>query len=315
MAASGSNLQLTYIQETVWGTTPNTPQMKILRGVTSESLGAETEQLLSNEINPNRGRSYSTQGQKKSGGDISFELGIKGIVSAIGALFGTVSTTGVGPYSHKITVGQGPKSWTVEKHFTDIGKIFIFRGLKPNSFNLSIDPNGIVTGSLNMLGKNVESTTTSLDLTPTEGDHAFYDGIRGSVLVGGVSYDMISFSLEGTNNIKDVRAIGKDESVALTAQMFDLTGSFTIPFVDTVAVDKALDGIEDDILITLTNGLYSIEFNIPRVKYSGDPIPKPSGPSTANVELNFTALLDNNNASPTYNKSVVITVNNDEPIL
>lgn len=315
MAASGSNVRLTYIQETTWGTTPATPNMKVLRGVTSESLGAETEQLISNEINSSRGRSYSKPGQKRAGGDISFELGVKGIVSAIGALFGSVATSGIGPYTHEITVGQGPKSWTLEKNFTDINQIYIFRGVKPNSFNLSIDPNGIVTGSINTQAKNVESTTTTLDATPVDGDHAFYDGIRGSVLVGGVSYDMLTFSLEGTNNIEDARAIGKDESVGLTAQMFDLTGSFSIPYINNVVVDKALNGDEDDILITLTNDIYSIEFNLPRIQYSGDPIPKPNGTGQANVEVSFTALLDNNPVSPTYKKSCVITVVNDEAVL
>jgi len=315
MAASGSNLRVTYIEETVWGTTPTTPEMKILAGVTSESLGGSQEAIVSNAINPNRGVSYMAAGQKNAGGDISYELGVRGAVSLLASLLGTVVTTGAGPYTHKLTVGQGPKSLTIEKWFDDVGLGFVFRGCKPNSFNLAVNPNGVATGSINVLAKNYASSTVELDATPTDTSHAFYDGLRASVEVGGVAYDLISLSFDGTNNLEDSRVIGKDESNGLTPARFDINGSFSVAYSDNTIITKVINGVEDSLKVTFTNDIYSVEFLFPRIKYSGDPVPKAGGQGSINIELSFTSLIDTDSGSPTYNKSVQITVINDQAVL
>jgi hypothetical protein len=315
MAASGSNLRITYVEETTWGVTPTTPEMKILSGVTSESLGGSQESIVSNELNPNRGVNYSAPGQKNAGGDISFELGVRGAVSLLAKLLGNVATTGAGPYTHVLTVGTGPKSVTFEKWSTDYELGFVLRGCKPNGFNLAVNSSGAATGSINFLGKNYSATDTELDATPIDSSHSFFDGLRASVLVGGVSYDMVSLAFDGTNNLEDSRVIGKDESAGLTPARFDINGSFSIPYVDNVLILKAINGEEDDLKLTFSNGTHSIEFLFPRIKYFGDPVPKAGGQGALNVELSFNALLDNDSLSPTYKKAIQITVINDEAVL
>ncbi len=316
MAASGSNLQLSYVEEQVWGTTPATPQMKVLAGVTSESLGGTQEALTSNALNPNRGVDYMAAGQVTAGGNIEFELGVFGAVSLIAASMGVVNTTGTGPYTHEISVGTEPKPLSIEKWHNDLAIGFLFKGCKINTWSLNVTPNGIATGSIGLLAKSYLQTNTELDPTPTELSHAFHDGIRASVEIGGVAYDVLgSLTLNATNNLEDSRAIGSDESAGITAGRFEVTGTFSLP----VTLDKALplivkakDGTEDTLKLTFTNGTSSVEFLMPRVKYSGDPVPKAGGQSTINLELSFTSLLDNNQASPTYNKSILITAINDE---
>lgn len=314
MNASGSNLRLTFIEEVTWGTTPATPQMTVLAGVTAESLGGQQEAIVSQAINPNRGVSYMAAGQKKSAGDIQYELGVVGAVSLLSRLLGNVSTTGTGPYTHEITVGTGPKSLTIEKWFNDVDLGFVFRGCKPNNFSLSVDPNGIATGSIGMLAKSYESTTVELDATPTDKNHAFYDGIRASIKVDGVAADFLTLTLNGTNNLQDARAIGKDVSTGITPEIFAIDGSFTVQYENNDIINKAIAGTEDSLEITFTNGTNSVEFLLPRIKYSGDVLPKAGGNGPVNLEINFTALVDIT-AGPTLGKSIVITVVNDDATL
>lgn len=321
MNASGSNLKLSYIEETVWGETPANPDMKQLRGIVSESLGGSQESITSNELNPNRGVSYMVPGSKVVSGDLSFELGVNSAVQLLATMLGTVDTTDLldGRYSHKITVAQGPKSLTVEKFFSDISKGFVFRGLKPNTFNLSVAPNGIATGSVAFMGKSYEGTDTQLDATPIETAHAFYNSISATVEIGGVVYeDLLSLNMDATNNLEDARAIGTQNSVGLTPGRFEVNGSFSLPLTVDKALPlivKATDGVEDTLKMTFSNGTFSVEFLFPRVKYSGDPVPKVGGQGQVNLELSFNGLLDDNQLSDTYNKSIQITVINEQSAL
>lgn len=318
MSASGSNLRLTYIEESTWGVTPANPQMKVIAGVTSESLGGSQEALVSQALNPNRGVDYMAAGQKQAGGDINFELGVAGAVSLIGAMLGNVSTTdnGDGTYTHEVTVAKGPKSLTIEKWLSDIDVGFVFNGCKPNTFNLSVDPNGIATGSIGILAKSYSDTSTTLDSTPTFVSHTFHNGIRASVEIGGTAYnDLSNLSIDATNNLEDSRAIGSDSSTGLTPGRFEANGNFTLPLSLDKAMPlivKAKNGTEDSLKVTFTNGASFVEFLFPRIKYSGDPVPKVGGVGTINLELSFTALLDNNTTSPTYQKAIRIRVKNTE---
>ena len=319
MSASGSNLKLSFVEETVWGETPATPQMKVLAGVTSESIGGSQEALVSNALNPNRGVDYMAAGQITAGGSIEYELGVFGAVSLIAAGMGDIVTTGTGPYTHEITVASGPKFLTIEKWHNDIDIGFVFKGCKVNTWNLNTTPNGIATGSIGILAKSYLQTNTELDPTPTELSHAFHDGIRASVEIGGVAYNVLSnLSLDATNNLEDSRAIGSDQSSALTPGRFEVSGSFTLPLSVDMAlplISKAVSGTEDSLKIIFTNGTKSVEFFLPRIKYSGDPVPKVGGQSLINLELSFTSLLDNNPLSTTYNKSIKVTLISDEATL
>lgn len=317
MAASGSNLRLSFIDEQTWGVTPANPKMKVLAGVVSESLGGSMDTLTSKALNPNRGVDFMAPGQKKAQGDISYEMGVRGSVGLIGRLLGKIDTVDNtdGTYTHTCTVAKGPIPISIEKWFSDVGLGFVFRGCKANTFSVSGDPNGIINGTIGMMAKGYESTTKPLDPAPESTSHAFYDGIRASVKVGGKTFDMNTISFDVTNNIEDARVIGKDESVALTPGVCEVKGSFAIVYNDNEILQKAVDGVEDKFEVIFYNKTFSASFLFPRIKYSGDPVPKATGPTTVNIELSFTALLDNDPQSPTFNKSIVLTVINDEPKL
>lgn len=314
--ASGSNLRLAYIKETVWGTTPGSPQTKILSGITGESLGGSQDELKSAALNPNRGIEYVAAGQKKAQGDLNYELGVRGAVNLLAFQMGNIVTTGAGPYTHVLTVAQEPTPFTLEKWFGDLATGFKFSGCKANTFSISIDPNGISTGSIGVIAKKVEAIATEVDSTPTAVSHAFYDGIRAQVKVGGVVVtDLVKLDINMTNNLQTANAIGSDELASCVQGIFECSGTITVPFTDMTLINKVINGTEDSLEVTFTNGSYSVKFLMPRIKYSGDPVPKGNGPTAINLDLSFSALLDVTALSPTLGKSIVVTVISDEATL
>lgn len=65
--------QITFIKESVYGVTPDTPQMQELR-MTGESLNKNINNIVSNEIRSDRQISDLIQAAKSAAGDINFEL-------------------------------------------------------------------------------------------------------------------------------------------------------------------------------------------------------------------------------------------------
>lgn len=317
MAISGSNLDLSFVQEPTWGVTPATPQMKQIRGVTSESLGASRENIDSTELNKNRAVSDSVPGQMKIEGDINFEAGVHGVIALIARQLGSVVTTEVGSkFKHVITVASKPLPITIEKFFADASEGFVFKGMIANNSSFSVSPDGLVTGTIGFMGGDYVKTSAKLDTTPTEQTHEVFDGIRSQILANDVEEDFQAFSLSLTNNLKDYRAIGKYKPVSLTAGIFDVSGSFTMTYEGgSELLANAIANIGFPISCTWTNGDNSIEILLPNAKVTGNPVPTVANADQLNLSLNFKALQDKDPESPTYAKSIQITLINDEPTL
>jgi hypothetical protein len=72
-AAVADRVELAYVAESVWGTTPTSPTLQNLR-FTSESLHAETSAEDSKEIRPDRNVSDAIRLNQNASGDIGFEF-------------------------------------------------------------------------------------------------------------------------------------------------------------------------------------------------------------------------------------------------
>ena len=71
--SDSNRVQIRYIEESTWGTTPSTADMQELR-FTGESLNYNIENTTSNEIRDDRQVTDLIQTGSANGGDINFEL-------------------------------------------------------------------------------------------------------------------------------------------------------------------------------------------------------------------------------------------------
>jgi hypothetical protein len=306
--AIGSAAQIAIIEETVWGTTPATPQMKVLSAALyGENLVGEAGELVSNSINPNRGVADTRNGQIKVAGSIPFELPVEGLGTVLKGVMGDVDTTGTGPYTHVFKRGTTLPSFTIEKGFTDIGQYFIYKGCKFGSLSLNVAPDGLAQGSIDVMGKNVTVAQTPLDATPTTFTHKAYANFEGALLEGGSAAKLLNLNFNITNGLYDARIVGSRESANIGAGKSEITGEISVMFEDLTYFNKWLNETETSIKLTYTNGTSSCEFNFPRVKYTGAGSPAIESQEGVILNLKFRALVDVAEAS-----DVVITLINDE---
>jgi hypothetical protein len=140
--ANASQTRLAYVAESTYGVTPATPTFQKLR-YTAEGLGANIENVTSNEIRADRNVSDLIQVGSSAGGNVDFELSYGSYDDFLESLMFSTFSTNV------LKNGVTEKSFTLEKTFetgaTD--QFHRFTGAIANGFNLSMTTGAIVTGS------------------------------------------------------------------------------------------------------------------------------------------------------------------------
>lgn len=309
--ASGSSGRITIQPETTWGVFPATPAMiELSSSAYGESLKSSSEELQSNAINKYGAVLATRRGQITVDGSVPFELPVNNSDIVLYGVMGSYTQTDVvvngNPKKQKVFKrGQLP-SFLIEKGFTDIGQYFKYSGCKFNELQLSVEPNGLVTGSFGVMGKQATADSTSFHDTPTQYQHDPYAGIDGAVLEGGVGAKYTAFSFNITNGMTDPRVIGSPYAASLTKGKVECTGQLTIMFEDMITYNKWLADAQTDIRLTFTIGDDSTEFYFPKVKFNGEADPVLDSQDGITQTFSWRGLLD-----LTEESDVVITVIND----
>lgn len=311
--ATGSASRITLQLEEAWGVLPTTPAMIEINAATyGESLTAESDELVSNAINPNRGILDARNGQLKVSGSVPFELPVQNAELIFYGLLGNYvqkDVTVAGQPKKQKVFKRGPTlpSFLIEKGFTDIGQYFQYLGCRINNLQITVEPNGLATGSFEVMGKEPQNSTTSFDNTPTKFVHKVFAGIDGVILEGAVGAQFTNFSFNITNGLYDSRVIGSRYSANIGPGTSEVTGDLSIMFEDVVMYNKWLNETQTDLKLTFTLGNDSVEFSFPKVKLNGEASPKIESQEGINITFNWRALVDVGGT----NSDVVITVIND----
>lgn len=312
--ATGSAARLTMQVESEWGVLPTTPNAIEINAATyGDSLVASSSELVSNSINPNRGILDARNGQLTVSGGVPFELPIQNSELIFYALMGKYVQTDVtvGGVAKKKKVFKRNKtlpSVTIEKGFTDNNQYFQYLGCKVNNLQLTVTPDALVTGSFDVMGKDLTNTTTSYDPTPTVFQHSAFSGIDGIILEGATGAQFTAFNFNITNGLYDARVIGSRKSANIGAGKSEVTGELTIMFEDTVLYNKWLNEVQTDLKLTFNLGNDSVEFNFPKVKLNGEGSAKIESQEGVTITFKWRGLVD---TDPSILSDVIITVIND----
>lgn len=314
MQATGSSAVIRLQLEDQWGVLPATPAMIELSAATyGESLGSESEELISQSINPRRGTLASRNGLLNAGGTLPFELPVLNgemfYYGALGAYTQTdVVVSGQNKKRKEFFKSTGlPVSFIIEKGFLDINQFFRFLGMKIGSLQFSATPEGIVTGSVELMGKEVANATTPFDTTPSTIAHNFMAGIDTVVVEGGTAGQVFtSFSVNINNGLYRTNALGSRKAQNVGTGTNEITGEMSLMFENTVLYNKWLTEEQTNLKVTFTRGNDSVEFDFHNVKLTGDPVPKLENQEGVNITFSWRALID-----PVSGRDVTITVIND----
>lgn len=310
--ASGSAGRITIQPETTWGVAPITPNtIELSSSAYGESLRSSSEEIVSNAINKYGAVLATRRGQITVEGSVPFELPVNNSDIVLYGVMGSYVQEDVviGLVTKKKKTfkrGSTLPSFLIEKGFTDIGQYFKYLGCKFNGLQLAVEPNGLVSGSFDVMGLQAEVASVSFDDTPIQYNHNPYIGIDGEVLEGGVGAKYTAFNLNITNGITDPRIIGSAYAASLTKGSVECTGDLTIMFEDLVMYNKWLADAQTDIRLTFTIGDDSVEFYFPKVKFNGEADPVLDSKDGITQTFSWRALLD-----LTVQSDVVITLIND----
>ena len=291
--AQGSRSGLSYVAETVFGTTPATPSLVTLPA-NKWSLGLTKDRVQGNEIQPDRMTRVDRHGNRQVAGDIEVDLR-KGDFDALleGAFFNTFST-------NVLKIGTTLKSFSIEDAMLDIGQYRLFTGCTVGQASFSIKPNQMVSTTFSMVGKDMTISSTSVDAVKTAASgNSPFDSYSGSLKIGDAGGSLtssaiitgIDFSIN--NNVAPTFVVGSASTPQLEYGRATVEGTITAYVTDATLYNRFLNETQTALEVAVDDptGSSDYTFLFPRVKFNTGDIPL-DGEASRTISISFVALYD-----------------------
>ncbi len=309
--AKGSSTKLSYVEEDSFGVTPPSPEMRLIP-LTREELGVKSNGFIQVKDGAERVSTGAGSGYVDAGGSVALGIELDSIGTLLKHSLGNAVTSGSSaPFTHVISGGSTlPAGLSIEKGFNDVARFMLFKGCRIDSLTLQFPGDGgLVSGTLDILSKTVETATASVASSLLEGEPISY---QVSIEDGGAALDsVLSAQLVLQNGLdRDGFVLGSRDRYSIGEGLRRVSGSLTLEFEDFSHYTRFYDGGTSSLKITLddvTGGL-SMEVLLPRVVFTRSapaPLVKDAGPLVS--VLNFLALKD-----PSEGTDIKITLINNQ---
>jgi hypothetical protein len=289
-----SQTRLAYITESTYGTTPATPTFKNQRFV-SESLNANIENTVSNEIRADRNVTDLIQVGADGGGSVDFELSYGSFDDWLESLmFSTWS-------SNILKNGNTQKSFTIEKTFeagaTD--QFHRFTGCVANSLKLAIQAKQVVTGSFDFVAKGAttaqaiiaSATYTAANSNPVINAAANFASFS---MTGVTSPELMSLNLNVTNNLRRQVVVGSLDARGVGTGRFEVTGEAVLYFTNASLYDLFLAGTASNLTFVIGGAsTKKYQFDIANLKFDKAEIVAGGNDQDVMAKVSFRGLYDN----------------------
>lgn len=284
--ASGSNHDTYYIEETVYGETPATPQWTLLPH-TGNTLQLSKEAVESSTLRGNRQRSDPRHGNESITGNLNVEIAWNIYDDFLEAAMMGEWTVDV------LKVGTIRRSFSILRHFKDIDEYLVFTGVEISSVSFTIQPNSLVTANFAMLGQGMSDGLTSGSTFAAETDHIPMSSWDGSVEEDGSPIAIIT-SIEPSveNNMNALFVVGQKQTLRPDVGMSTTTGTISAYFQDLALLNKYRNETVSSLsfeTVDPAGNMYT--FLAPRVKYMSASTDV-SGEGALTVPLNYTMMYD-----------------------
>ena len=232
---------------------------------TSFAINLTKDVFQDDTIRSDRRRQFNIHGNRIVSGDVGVNLSYSAFDDFIAsALYSDWA-------ADAISDGVDEKSFTVEQGSLDIDQYSLYTGVKVNAWSLEVPVDGIVTSTFSVQGKQFAISGTSIDATVTDpavAEPFFHAG--GTFTVDGSTDCAISaISLSVDNGGTPNYCLGDDTARDITAGFTTITDSITVYFDDASIFSNFLNEQTAIIDFTLTDGVNTLNFNLPKVKYNG----------------------------------------------
>lgn len=291
--ADTADVTIGMIVEATAGTTPATPVFANLR-ITGETLVANYESLISQEIRPDATVADVRRTGVSVAGDINFELHkatpLDDLLAA--ALRGTWAT-------NTLKGGVLKPSYTFERKVPGANATgyFRFAGSRIGGLSLSLSPDEMITGSLSVVGTAHPVPTTAIIAGATYtavGTNPPMAGVDvSSLAVSGVSgVDYMSLTIEVDLALRLQRKLGSTSARGVGYGKRQITGKLEAYFEDLNAYLAFINYTSPSIIASATDGTNSYTITIPKVRFTAGELPTPGENQDMIVSLNYQAIYD-----------------------
>lgn len=290
--SSGANSYVAYIAETVYGTTPATPELTGLP-LTSFNVNLTKTNQADNSINLDGQSRLTTFGNENVAGEIDDSLSTLHDALLESAMLSTFST-GV------LKMGSTKKSFTFEQAFPSTSIYRTFTGVEVDKMAINVPVNGDVTVKYNVIGKAMTVGGATIDTSGTITAPTTFRSMRhngGSVKEGGSTIGYITnIALNVDNGFDQNFVLGSNTIHETTVGPRKVTGSFTALFESSAIMTKFISGTTSSFEFTVSDGTNTYKFDLPNISYTAATIGV-SNQATIPVAVTFTASYDATAAS------------------
>lgn len=303
--SSGAKIRLYYAVEETPEVLPAVPVWKTVRRITdglSESVTTEA----SASVSDTRFRQGGMATEAEITGSLEVEL-------SVGLFDDFWSAVAMNNWASDVLQfgGDVRKTFTFVKFHSDIGQVFIYRGVRIGEASMSIANTGKITATFGLVGTGFERTAVNPVVAPLPVPEVVMVSalnvgdltVNGENIVGTAC--MQSLELNITNNLEAIRCIGNQKLSAQTylEKMVDITlssqfifGAQAAEYVDYV---KSRDTMPINFSIEDSKGNgYAFEF--PQLEVSEANHPDGGGEDTIMLDVSFNHI----NVSPTITRII-----------
>ena len=257
-------------------------------GYNSTTLKSSRPLLKPGTISGNRNPTIPFRGNTDVSGDIVVPVDLIGIGFWLKLLLGTPSTTGSeSPYTHVFSVGNTVPSAIIDRGFVDNTLYYKYDGIKANTFAITFGGENELTATLGLIGSSPTKGTSAYDASPTDYTSIAtrFENMELTIEEGGSSIASITEATLNINNNLDGSAycIGAGGVRSQLAEgEIAVTGTVTGLFENDDLLLKGRNFTESKLVITATDGDYSLAFDIGELVYEQTE-PDVQGPGTEGI--------------------------------
>lgn len=299
--STGARSQVSYIAETIFGTTPATPQLVRLP-FTTWNVNLVKDEYDDMSIQSDRMERYSVSGNRHVSGDIDVNYQALNYDALLGSLMFNTWATNV------LKVGQTQSSFTMEEAALDIAQYRVYTGMVVDKFSLNVPNNGVITAKFTLVGKDQSALTgATIDSdtiigAATVSQPMTHTGSSGFFKVAGSTVGYItSLTLSVDNGLTQNFGLGTPTARAFTPGFAKVSGTAQVFFEDATFYNLFVNGTASTLDFKLDNGTNTHEYSIPNAKFVGA-TKTINGQGPITMTVNFKGLYD-----PTAQSNLVIT--------
>jgi hypothetical protein len=196
----------------------------------------------------------------------------------------------------RLSPGTALQTFTVERRFNDLAQYQVFTGVIPNTMNLDVKPEQMVSGNFGLIGMGGGGFSgTSLGVPSAAPTNAPLSSFEGTLVEGGTTLGVVTgVELQVENGRTLAPVVGSKYSPDVFDGEIIVTGRAMVFFQNATMFDKWKNETASSIYLRLDdiNGTDFMHVVLPTLKYTGGNIDPPqTGP--VSLDMPFQALVDN----------------------